>query len=188
METFVLHPLWRQLMETVLFRTLCRRQMGPLGLCINDIHFTSTHICRYYINISLAIYTQLHRRTEPRFIPFLTSNCNFFHWPHYIVPSRMVLLLVSWLTTVSLLSSVREMVLHKPWSWFKLIGYYKRKPKLAKHSGILVEIHFISLTYHLISQGIGSISHLICFNKIFIPQLYEVIPTLERYTFQIVRR
>lgn len=53
---FVLHPLWQQLMETVLLWTQCHRQMDPLGLCINHIHFK--YICCYYASLPISTQAQ----------------------------------------------------------------------------------------------------------------------------------
>lgn len=41
---FVLHPLWQQLMETVLLWTQCHRQMDPLGLSLYKSYPFQIHL------------------------------------------------------------------------------------------------------------------------------------------------
>jgi hypothetical protein len=152
-------------------------------MCINDIHCNS---CTYLSLLHQYFFSDLYP-TTPRFIAYLTSTVNLFHWPHYIVPPRIILSLVSWLTTVSLLSSLREMVLRKPWNWLKLIGYSKHKLILANHSDILVKIPFhtldISPSTHLPRNRIHFPPQML--QQMFIPQLHEIILTSFRtlYTY-----
>ena len=60
-RVFVLHPLWQQLMETVLLWTLCHWQMDPLGLCLYKSYPFQTHLFVTKLEyVSFPICTQAH--------------------------------------------------------------------------------------------------------------------------------